>query len=77
MSMHLTTHAIWDLVQFIASLLNENNKIILAADINEHIIDGVLLKALKNLGLSEAHVKKFNLPGPASHITGSQPIDGV
>ena len=25
----------------------------------------------------EAHVKKFNLPGPASHITGSKPIDGV
>ena len=71
------THVIRDLVQFIASLLNEINKIILAADINEDVIDGALLKALKNLGLSEAHVKKFNLPGPASHATRSQPIDGV
>ena len=66
-----------DLVQFIASLLNENNKIILAANINEHVIDGALPKVLKNLGLSEACVKKFNLPGLAYHITGSQLIDGV
>lgn len=70
-------HMIRDLVQFITSLRRENNKVILAADINEHVINGVLPKELKKLGLIEAHVKKFNLPGPASHITGSQPIDGV
>ena len=71
------THVIRDLVQFISSLLSGNNKVILAADINEHVIDGVLPKALKNIGLTEAHVKKFSVPGPASHVTGSQPIDGA
>ena len=71
------THMIRDLVQFISSLLSGNNKVMLAADINEHVIDGVLPKALKNIGLTEAHVKKFSVPGPASHATGSQPIDGV
>ena len=34
-------------------------------------------KELKRIGIIEAHVKKFNLPGPASHITGSKPIDGI
>ena len=70
-------HFIQDLVQFITHILGENNKVIVAADINEHVIDGVLPRELKNLGLVEAHVKKFNLPGPASHITGRLPIDGV
>ena len=45
-----------DLVQFITGLLSENTKIMLAADINEHVIDGTSPKALKNLGLVEAHV---------------------
>ena len=40
-------------------------------------MDRALPKVLKNLGLSEAHVKKFNLPSPASHITRSQLIDSV
>ena len=37
----------------------------------------MLPKALKNLGLIEAHVKKFDLPSPASHVTGSLLIDSV
>ena len=71
------SHFIQDLIQFITGVLGDNNKVILAADINEHVIDGVLPRALKNLGMIEAHVKKFDLPGPASHITGSKPIDGI
>ena len=51
--------------------------VILAADINEHVIDGVLLKALRNLDLIEAHAKKLNLPGLASHITSRKPIDSI
>ena len=46
-SMCPRAHMIRDLVQFITGLLSENNKIILAADINEHVIDGTLPKALK------------------------------
>ena len=71
------SHFIQDLIQFTTGVLGDNNKVILAADINEHIIDGVLLRALKNIGMIEAHVKKFDLPGPASHITGSKPIDSI
>ena len=59
-------HFIQDLAQFITIVLGQNNKVIVAADTNEHIIDGVLPEALKNLGLIEAHMKKFDLPGPAS-----------
>ena len=77
MSLCPRKHFIQDLVQFITRILEENNKVILSADINEHVIDGVLSRELKNLGMVEAHVKKFNLPGPASHITGRLPIDGV
>ena len=68
---------IQDLMQFITGVLGDNNRVILAADVNEHVTDGILPRALKNLGMIEAHAKKFDLPGPASHITGSQPIDGV
>ena len=73
----LRKHFIQDLVQFITSALGENNKVIIATDANEHVIDGVSPRALKNLGLIEAHVKKFNLPCPTSHITGRLPIDSV
>ena len=70
-------HFIQDLVQFIISIREGNNKVILAADINEHVLNGKLPKELKRIGMIEAHVKKFNTPGPALHITGSEPIDGV
>jgi len=71
------SHFIQDLVHFIVSILGGNNKVILAVDINEHVIEGNLPTALKRLGLIEDHVKKFNRPGPASHTTGSNPIDRV
>ena len=64
-------------MQFITRILGQNNKVIVATDMNECVIDGVLPRELKNLGLIEAHVKKFNLPGPASHVTRSLPIDGA
>jgi len=35
-------HFIQDLVQFITGILEDNNRVILAADINKHVIDGVL-----------------------------------
>ena len=68
---------IQDLVQFIISIREGNNKVILVADINEHVLNGKLPKELKRIGMIEAHVKKFNIPGPASHITGSEPINGI
>ena len=74
---HLRKHFIQDLVQCITGILEENNKVIIAVNTSKHIIDGVLLRALKNLELIEAHVKKFNLPSPASHVTGSLLIDSV
>ena len=41
------------------------------------MIDGVKLQALRNLGLIEAHIKKFNLLGPVSHISVSVLIDNI
>ena len=73
----LKMNFIQDLVQFITGILGQKNKVIAAADANEHVIDRVLLRALKNYGLIEACVKKFDLPSPISHITRSLPIDSV
>ena len=77
MSIYLREHFIQDLVQFIIGVLGENNKVIIATDTNKHIMNGVLPRFLKNLGSIETHMKKFDLPGPASHVTGSLPIDSV
>ena len=68
---------IQDLVSFIISLLDSNNKMILVADINKHIIDGKLLSKLKSIRILDTYVKKFNLPTPVSHVTDSELIDGV
>ena len=64
-------------MNFITSLLNGNNRIILAADINEYTVNGKLAKELKRIGMIDAYFKKFNSPSPASHVTGSTLIDGV
>ena len=64
-------------MNFITSLLNWDNRIILAADINEYAVDRKLAKELKRIGMIDAYFKKFNLPGLASHVTGSALIDGV
>ena len=47
------------LVKFITSLVDVNNKVILATDINEHVVKGKLAKELKKIGLVDSHVKKF------------------
>ena len=64
-------------MNFITSLLNGDNRIILAVDINEHAITGKLAKELKRIGMIDAYLRKFNLPGLASHVTGSASIDRV
>ena len=68
---------IQDLVSFITSLFEGNNKIILTVDINEHTIDRRLLRELKSIRMIDGYGKKFNLRGLVSHITGSEPIDRV
>ena len=70
-------HFIADLIKFIAGLMEGDNKIILAADVNEHAKEGVLAKELAKIGLTNTYTKMFNQAGPASHITGSDPIDGI
>ena len=77
MSGYLWQHFITDIVNFITSLLNGDNRIILVADINEHAVTGKLAKELKRIGIIDAYFRKFNLPSPALHITGSILIDGV
>ena len=68
---------ITDIVNFITGLLDRDNRIILAADINEHTVDGKLAKELKRIGMIDVYFRKFNLPSPASHVTGSVLIDRV
>ena len=70
-------HFITDLIKFITGLMVGDNKIILAADVNEHATEGLLAKELEKLGMMNTCNKMFNQAGPASHITGSDPIDGT
>ena len=58
------------------NIINEGNKVTLAAGINEHVIDGKLPAELRKVGMVEAFAKKFKSPGPVSHVKGSEPIDG-
>ena len=53
-----------------------DNKIILAADINEHVEEGILAKELKN-GLRNACAKIFKQVEPASHMKESDLIDAI
>ena len=50
---------------------------ILATNINKHAIDRKLPVELRKVGIIEAFIKKFNLLGPVSHVTRSEPIDGA
>ena len=70
-------HFINDLIQFIRNAINKGNQVTLAVDINEHVTDGKLPAELKKVGMVEAFMKKFNSSGPASHVKGSESIDGV
>ena len=70
-------HFIQDLVSFITSLLDGNNKIILTANINEHVIDRKLSRELKSFGMIDTYVKKFNLLRLVYHIMDSELIDRV
>ena len=64
-------------MNFITSLLDGDNRIILAVDINEYAVNRKLAKELKRIGMIDTYFRKFNLPSPASHVTGSAPIDRV
>ena len=70
-------HFITDIVNFITSLLDRDNRIILVADINKHVVDRKLAKELKRIDMIDTYFKKFNSPGPALHMIGSALIDGV
>ena len=68
-------HFITDLIRFIVSLIEENNKIILAADANEHVENGKLARELKRIRLVNLCVKKFHQSGPASYVSRSNLIE--
>ena len=65
------------LVAFIRELRESGHEVILAADVNEHSVNGKLSKALQQLGVMESYFRKFSVCGPASHIRGKEPIDGI
>ena len=50
---------------------------ILAADLNESVVDGQLSTSLKQIGLTEVFHRKFGHTGLASHVKDSMQIDGV
>ena len=64
-------------MNFITGFLDEDNRIILAADINEHTVNGKLMKELRRIGIIDAYFRKFNSPSLASYVIDSALIDGV
>ena len=68
---------IQNLVCFITSLIDRNNKVILATDINEYATDRKLPSELRRISMIDAFAKKFNLFRPALHATRSELIDRV
>ena len=55
----LRQHFITNLVRFIVGLKEGNNKIILAAGINEHVENSKLTRKLKKIKQANANVKKL------------------
>ena len=64
-------------MHFITKIIDKNSEVILVADVNEHSIKEILLKELKKIGMVDSFIKKFNVSGPVSHMTGSKLIDRV
>ena len=65
----LQEHLIRDLLHFITKIIDDNSKVIVAADIYKHFIKGKLPKELKKIGMVDYFVKKFNVSGSASHAS--------
>ena len=65
------------LAAFVKELRTAGHEVILAADANEHNVKGKLSEALRQLGVMESYYRKFKVYGPASHIRGKDPIDGI
>ena len=60
-----------NLINFITSLLDSKNILILVADINEHEVEEKLVKKLKRIGMIDTFFKKFNSFSSALHVLGS------
>ena len=66
-----------ELCKELEHLRSLGDQIILMMDVNENVTDGILVKRLKKLGLTEAVHFQTPDPGPNTHIRGSQSIDGI
>ena len=77
MSGYSRKYFISSLINFIASVSDSNNRIILAAGINEHTEKGILAKKFKRIGFKNVHTEIFKQVGSVSHAKGSDLIDGM
>ena len=73
----LQEHFVKDLVHFVTKIIHENYEIVLAVDINECAVKGILLKELKRIGMVQSFARKFQVASLASHLKESEPIDKV
>ena len=64
-------------MNFITSLIEGGNEIILAADINEHAVNSKLVKELKRIGIINVYFAKHSSSGPALYVKEGAQIDGV
>ena len=70
-------HFINDQSQFARNITNEGDEVIIATNMNEHLMCGKVLAELRKVGIAEAIAKNFNSLEPVSYAKESKPIDGV
>jgi len=77
--LNTTPHQMF-MIDFLAVLINwrkAGERIIIMADMNEHILRGPLARRLLSLGLVEATHISWGDKEPNTHVSGSKPIDAV
>lgn len=66
-----------DFLTAISRWQGKGERLLIFADMNEHILNGPLASRLLDLGLEEATHKNWNGIEPNSYVSGSSPIDAV
>ncbi len=75
----ITPHKLF-MIDFLAAImrwLKAGERLIIFADMNEHILQGQLATRLLALGLVEALHNSWDTYEPNTHVSGSKPIDGI
>ena len=74
-----TPHKLF-MTDFLAMVMHwrhAGDRLIIMADMNEHVLQGPLARRLLQLGLVEATHSSWGETPPNTHVSGTRPIDGI